>query len=112
MCTRDVEIEEELRSDGFRCIATTKDLDKYVSGFGAGLCGWLAFCLAHKVTNAGWVETYALVSALAFGAAWASVVIGYRIARLEVTPRLFTLTFLLVAYDGETVKGGAPSSAL
>lgn len=62
-----------------------------------GVCGWLCFLVAHKIWNGEYLPTYATLSTLAFVAAFGSTVIAWRLAKLETTPKLFTLTFILVA---------------
>lgn len=76
----------------------------------AGLCGWASFAAAYKLWEgrAGdYVNRYLTISGLAFLFAIGSVVVFWKVARLEMTPKLFTLTFLLVAYDGSDLTSAS-----
>jgi hypothetical protein len=72
-------------------------LDRTIGTILGGLCGWAAFYAAHTIWNGDYLPTYSTLSFIAFVAAFGSVVIAWKLAKLETTPRLFTLTFILVA---------------
>lgn len=72
-------------------------LDRTIGTILGGVCGFASFLFAHKIWNGEYLPTYATLSVLTFFAAFGSVVIAWRLAKLETTPRLFTLTYVLVA---------------
>ena len=78
----------------------------------AGLCGWASFAAAFKLWegHAGYyVPMYLTIGGLAFLFALCGVVAFWKVARLETTPKLFALTFLLVAYDGSDLASALRS---
>ncbi len=82
-------------------------LDRTIGTVLGGVCGWLCFLVAHKTWNGEYLPTYATLSTLAFVAAFGSTVIAWRLAKLETTPKLFTLTFILVALGSSDPKSKA-----
>ena len=52
-------------------------------------------------------QVFLALSFSAFVAAFGSIIVGWKLRRLETTPRLFTLTFLLVAF-GASDPNSAP----
>ena len=76
-------------------------IDRTIGTILGGLCGWGAFVAAHQIWNGDYLGTYGTLSILAFLAAFGSVVIAWKLAKLETTPRLFTLTFILVALGSD-----------
>ena len=48
---------------------------------------------------------YFLLALTLFAAGLVSTVVSWRVARLDTTPKLFTFTFLLVAFGSQTIVG-------
>lgn len=89
---------------------TQVGLDRSVGTILGGLAGFLTVWVHYKFLHSpleGKAQLGLMLSFAAFWAAWGSVEAGWRIAKLETTPRLFTLTFLLVAFgtSGGDIRG-------
>ena len=52
---------------------------------------------------------YFLLALTLFLAGLVSTVVSWRVARLDTTPKLFTFTFLLVAFGSQTIVGARTS---
>lgn len=52
---------------------------------------------------------YFLLALTLFLAGLVSTVVSWRVARLDTTPKLFTFTFLLVAFGSQTIVGACTS---
>lgn len=53
---------------------------------------------------------YFVLALTLFVSAVVSTVVAWRVARLDTTPKLFTYTFLLVAFGAQTITGAIASS--
>ncbi len=51
---------------------------------------------------------YFLLAATLFTASLVSTVVAWRVAKLETTPKLYSFTFLLVAFGSQTIMGARP----
>ncbi|BDA49094.1 probable aluminum-activated malate transporter 5 at N-terminal half [Coccomyxa sp. Obi] len=106
-------VGDAARAAGITCVVVASPvvgkvlvvgLDRTIGTVFGGVCGWLSFLVAHKIWNGEYLPTYATLSILTFVAAFGSVVIAWRLAKLETTPKLFTLTFILVALGSSDPK--------
>lgn len=75
--------------------------DRTVGTIAGGVTGWLCFLAAYEMTRHQFLWQYAVLCLMVFLFAWAAVIVGWWAARLETTPKLFTLTFVLVAFSAK-----------
>ncbi len=75
--------------------------DRTIGTVAGGVTGWLCFMAAYQMTRSHYLWQYAVLCLMVTVFAWASVIVGWWAARLETTPKLFTLTFVLVAFSAK-----------
>lgn len=80
-------------------------LDRSIGTISGGFIGWACFEAAHVTWHDDYEKKWGMLSSASFFAAFLSMIIAWKVARLETTPKLFTLTFILVAFGADDPQG-------